>query len=68
MTGPISGQREINPEHGQGQLARQKALRCNDLSERKVECQGQEISSGRTIGVIALVGGMIEILHLSCQA
>ena len=68
VIGPISGQRKINPQHGQGQLARQKVLRCNDLSEGKVECQGQEISSGRTIGVIVLVGDMIEIIHLSCQA
>lgn len=40
---PISRPREINPEHGQGQLARQKAQRCTCLFGGRVECQGKKI-------------------------
>ena len=37
MNGPVSGRSQINPEHSQGQLARQKAQRCTGLSGGKVE-------------------------------
>ena len=61
---PISGRRGINLERGQGQLARVK--RCTGLYGEKVECQGQEKFCGRTVVLVALVGVMMEILHLWC--
>jgi hypothetical protein len=66
VNGPISGQREINPEHGQGQIACQKGSAMHWPLRRKGWISRSRNFNGRTVGVMALVGVMIEIQHLSC--
>ena len=58
--------KKFSPEHSQGQPVGQNPQWYTGLSGTKVEFQGQEKFSGRTDGVIALVGVITENPHPSC--